>query len=64
VEASTLALAEKVLRSEGACVKAITFEILEEFIDRHGAAAIIRQLKQLHTLFNQHEPRVLTNESL
>ncbi|HEU4902368.1 MAG TPA: DUF692 family protein [Flavisolibacter sp.] len=64
VEASTLALAAKVLRSKEACIKAITFEILEEFIDRHGAAAIIRQLKQLYTLFNQNEPRVFTNESL
>lgn len=64
VDASTLTLAEKVLRGGETGIKAITFEILEEFIDRHGADAIIRQLKQLHALFNQHEPRILTNEPL
>lgn len=64
VDASTLTLAEKVLRSGETGVKAITFEILEEFIDRHRADAIIRQLKHLHILFNQHEPRILTNEPL
>ena len=63
VESPTLELAKKVLSAPGSEVKAITFEILEEFIDNHGSAAIINQLKRLQLTFNNYEPRVVTNQS-
>jgi uncharacterized protein (UPF0276 family) len=61
VEDSTLNLAAQILRSDRSQVKAITFEILEEFIGNHGATAIINELNKLHLTFNHHEARVITN---
>ena len=61
VKASTFELAKKVVNTNRSGVKAITFEILEEFIGNHGSFAIINELKKLNLIFNKYEPANVTN---
>lgn len=60
VEASTLELAKRIINTNRSNVKAITFEILEEFIENHGTAAIINELKKLNLIFNNYEFGIIT----
>jgi uncharacterized protein (UPF0276 family) len=61
VEPSTIALAQRVLSSAATGVKAITYELLEEFIGLHGPARIIEEIKKLNAIFNHHESTVAAN---
>lgn len=61
VEASTFELTKKVINSKRSNVKAITFEILEEFIENHGSAAIINELKKINLIFNEYDPANVAN---
>lgn len=61
-QSSTIELAKKIVQSKGIQLKAITFEILEEFIENHGSPAIVDELQKLNSIFN-HESRKPANES-
>ena len=61
VAESTFNLARRILGANKTGVKAITFEILEEFIESHGSVAIINELNKLNYLFNGHEPANAAN---
>lgn len=61
VQDSTFELAKRVINTNRSQVKAITFEILEEFIENNGTTAIINELKKLHLIFNHYEPATITN---
>ncbi|MGZ5255724.1 MAG: DUF692 domain-containing protein [Flavitalea sp.] len=61
VDASTLALAQRVIDTQGNGIKAITYELLEEFIGLHGPVKIIQEINKLNTIFNHHETPVAAN---
>jgi uncharacterized protein (UPF0276 family) len=61
---STIALAKKIIHKNVPNLKAITFEILEEFLANHGSSKIIAELKKLSFIFNQDAVTGVTNQSL
>lgn len=61
IETSTCELAKRIIDTDRCAVKAITFEILEEFIENHGSTAIIHELNKLNHSFNIYEPGTITN---
>ena len=64
VAESTLKLATEIIQANPLNLKAITFEILEEFIANHGSHKIINELKKLTSIFNDHEPAAITDTSM
>ncbi len=62
VSSSTINLANNVINRNPCRLKAITFEILDEFIENHGTSAIIEQLIQLNVIFNLNETGTITNK--
>lgn len=61
VAASTVELTQLVLSQEPPNLKAITFEILEEFIPQVGSEQIIYELNRLNQLFNKNGSSINTN---
>lgn len=49
---NTIALAEKVIKQRPAKLQAVTFEILEEFIEKVSVTKIIEELKKLDNVLN------------
>lgn len=64
VAQSTRDLALSVLDRQPPNLKAITFEILEEFIPYTGTENIIREINQLNQIFNRHGSSIITDKSL
>jgi uncharacterized protein (UPF0276 family) len=58
---STIELATNIMQRKPENLKAITFELLEEFIGNHSYNKIIDELKKLNQLFNSYESSAIAN---
>lgn len=61
---STIELATKILHQDPVNLRAITFEMLEEFIGNHGSSKIIDQLNKLTLIFNHHAIARVSNQRM
>lgn len=58
IAGSTINLAQSVIDRGAKNLTAITFEILEEFVEQVGSENIISEIKHLNQIFNSDEPKI------